>query len=130
MPDNMDSSIYWNVTFCPLISAGTPFTGQSAGMATPCPLTKVTLFVIQLTRRGSSNHMFSSIYLPLTYDTNANLLNVYLPPKSKENPPAYISNIAGHLRTINEQFRQSGNQNCVIFSAIRQLITIPNLIAM
>lgn len=125
--DHADSNIHWNVALCHLISAGTPFTEQSVGMACACPLTKVTLFVLQLTRRGIPNPLSSSVYLPLTYDTNQNVLSVYLPSKM-ENPPAHLSNVANHLKSLCEQFRASGNPGCVIYYAIRHLISIPNLI--
>lgn len=124
----MDGSIYWNFALCNLVPSGSPFMQMSNGMASACPLNKVTLFHVQLTRRNM-NPLTSSIYVPLTYDSTQNNLCVYIPPRleSTANALPYIVTIDSHLKQSCEQFRASGNQGCVIYYAIRQLISIPNL---
>lgn len=125
----MDPSIHWNIALCNLIPAGAPFI--MPGIASICPLVKVTLFVLQLTRRANYNPAAPSVYLPLSYDVNQNSLCVYIPPRMEvalPNTLPYMINIDVHLKQFCEQFRSSGNPGCVIYPAIRSLLTIPNLI--
>jgi len=103
---------------------------MNAGMSSICPLRNVTLFVLQLTRRQSPSSS-PSIYLPLTYDLGQNSLHVYIPPRMEVNASntlPYLVGIDVRLRQFCEQFRASGNPGCVIGPAIRQLLTIPNLL--
>lgn len=123
----MDVNIHWNVALCNLMPAGVPF--MSAGMTSICPLKSVTVFVLQLTRRR--NPVATSIYLPLSYDITNNNLHVYIPPKQEAiviNSLPYMIGIDRHLKSFCQQFRNSGNPNCVIAPAIRQLLTIQNLL--
>lgn len=125
----MDSSILWNVALCNLIPAGVPF--MSPGMSSICPLKTVTLFVLQLTRRANYNPAAPSIYLALSYDISQNSLYVYIPPRQEAtaaNSLPYLVGIDNHLKQFCEQFRSTGNPGCVIYHAIRQLLTIPNLL--
>lgn len=126
----MDPGIHWNIALCNLIPAGAPF--MNAGMSSICPLKNVTLFVLQLTRRRS-NPSAPSIYLPLTYDISQNNLHVYIPPRMEvtaSNALPYLVGIDVRLKQFCEQFRASGNPNCVIGPAIRQLLTLPNLLVL
>lgn len=124
----MDANLQWNIGLCLLISLGTPYMPQAIppGMSAICPLKTVTLFVLQLTRRANHNPIAPSIYLPLSYDITQNTLYVYIPQKSDVNIP-FLVGIDGHLRQFCDQFRNSGNPGCVIYPAIRQLLSIPNL---
>lgn len=124
----MDPNIQWNIAVCQMIPAGTPF--MQPGMSSICPLTKVTLFVIQLTRRANFNSAAPSVYLPLSYDLSQNTLQVFIPPRQEQtatNSRPYLIGIDGHLKQFCEQFRSTGSPGCVIFFAIRQLLSIPNL---
>lgn len=124
----MDPSIHWNIALCNLICpTGAPFM-NAAGMPSICPLKHVTLFVLHLTRRNSPQA--PSIYLPLSYDQNQNLLHVYIPPKMEATASAALPHLPGidlRLKQFCEQFRAAGNPNCVIAPAIRHLLLIPNL---
>lgn len=125
----MDSNILWNVALCNLIPAGVPF--MSPGMSSICPLKTVTVFVLQLTRRANYNPAAPSIYLALSYDITQNSLCVYIPLRQEvtaANSLPYLVGIDGHLKQFCEQFRSTGNPGCVIYHAIRQLLTIPNLL--
>lgn len=121
----MDPSIQWNIAFCNLIPSGAPF--MTAGMSSICPLKQVTIFVLQLTRRANYSPAAPSIYLPLSYELNKNSLYVYLPPRMSPHSLPYLVGIDGHLKQFCDQFRSTNNQGCVIYPAIRQLLTIPNL---
>lgn len=123
----MDASIQWNIALCNLMPAGAPF--MNAGMSSICPLKSVTLFVLQLTRRR--NLAAPSIYLPLSYDSTQNNLHVYIPPRMEvtaSNTLPHLIGIDRQLKQFCEQFRVSGNPGCVIAPAIRQMLTIPNLL--
>lgn len=127
--DHMDPNIHWNVALCPLVTAGTPFIG--AGYSSICPLKAVTLFVLQFTRRVNYSPAAPSIYVPVTYDTTLNNLTVYIPPRSEAtiaNQLPHLIGFEGHLKQFCDQFRASGNSACIIYPAIRHLITIPNLL--
>lgn len=105
---------------------------MTAGMASVCPLTKVTLFVVQLTKRDNNfNPTTPSIYLPLSFDVSQNSLFVYIPPRSEANLASslpYLLGIDAQLKQFCEQFRASGSPGCVIYAAIRRLLTNPNLL--
>lgn len=120
----MDSSIQWNIALCNLIPSGAPF--MQPGMSSICPLKAVMLFVLQLTKRANYSSTSQSIYLPLSFEINKNSIYVYIPPRVP-NPLPYLVGIDGHLKQFCEQFRSSSNPGCVIYPAIRQLLTIPNL---
>lgn len=103
---------------------------MTTGMSSVCPLKTVTLFVLQLTRRGDHSPTAPSIYLPLSYDINQSNLHVFIPPKQEivaVNSLPYLVRIDGQLKQICEHFRSSGNPGSVIYHAIRQLLSIPNL---
>lgn len=125
----MDPSIQWNIALCNLIPFAAPF--MQPGMSSVCPLKTVTLFVLQLTKRANYNPAAPSIYLPLSYDLSQNSLHVYIPPRMEvtaSNELPYLVGIDVHLKQFCERFRASGNPACVICPAIRQLLTIPNLL--
>lgn len=129
--EHMDPSIQWNVAYCNLIPPGAPFIAP--GMSSICPLKTVTLFVLQLTRRGTNNPSAPSIYLALSYDMGQNTLHVHIPPKLEQttaNSMPHLTGIANHLKRFCEQFRSTGSQACVIYPAIRQLLSIPNLLSL
>lgn len=128
----MDPCIQWNIAICSLIPAGAPFMPM-AGMSSFCPLKTVTLFVLQLTRRANYNPAAPSFYLPLQYDTSQNQISVYIPPRMEvtaANSLPYLIGIDGHLKQFCEQFRSSGNPGCVIYPAIRQLLSTKNLLGL
>lgn len=126
----MDSCIQWNIAICSLIPPGAPFM-PLAGMSSFCPLKQVTLFVLQLTRRANCNFAAPSFYLPLQYNTTQNQLSVYIPPRMEVTAASSLPHLIGidnHLKQFCEQFRSSGNQGCVIYPAIRQLLSTKNLL--
>lgn len=102
---------------------------MTAGMSSICPLKEVTVFVLQLTRKGSPS--VPSIYLPLSFDMSENSLRVFIPPRSeqaaKDSLP-YLIVIDRQLKQFSEQFRAPGNHACVIAPAIKRLLSIPNLL--
>jgi hypothetical protein len=120
-------SIHWNVALCNLIPAGAPF--MNAGMSSICPLRSVTVFVLQLTSRR--NPSVPPIYLPLSYDLSQNSLDVFIPPRMGATASSTLPHLIGidrQLKQFCERFRQSGNNACVIVPAIRQMLTMPNLL--
>lgn len=100
-------------------------------MSSVCPLTKVTLFVIQLTRRDNYNSPTPSIYLPLSFDSTQNSLFVYIPPRSEAtaaNSLPHLLGIDAQLKQYCDQFRASRTPGCVIYSALRHLLSSPTLL--
>lgn len=127
--EHMDPTIQWNLALCSLITSGVPFI--TPGFSSICFLKDVTLFVIQLSRRANYSPTAPSIYVPLSYDASKNELCVYIPPRAEAsvaNQLPHLVAIHGHLKQFCDQFRASGSQACVIFPAIRHLITIPNML--
>lgn len=127
--EHLDPNIQWNIALCPLITSATPFI--TPGYPSICPLRSVTLFVFQLTRRGNHGPTAPSIHVALSYDAAQNNLCVYIPPRNEAtvaNQLPQLAGIDGHLKQFCDQFKASGNPACVIYPAIRHLITIPNLL--
>lgn len=127
----MEPTVHWNMSLCNLIPAGTPFIGtSSAGVSSILPLKTVTLFVIQLKRRMNCGPTSPSIFLPLQYEPGTNTLVVYIPPRQEQtvaNSLPHFNGINNTLKQFCQQFKASGNSSCVIFPALRHLITYPNL---